>query len=81
MYYDQLPSLLQKSGSQAYTFSVDFAAPKLYGLFHHASKLSLEQTVNSGMDPFRMKNSDAFGYKANSPRALYGSVPAIYAHR
>lgn len=56
------------------------AAEKLYGLFDHAYEIVLPQTVNSTMDPFRLKNLDSYGYEVNSPMALYGAVPAVYGH-
>lgn len=75
-----MKTFFQTPNSQAFTFKVDFNAPKIYGLFDHAWKLSLGTTANTSMDPFRMRNSDSWGYEANSPMALYGAIPAIYGH-
>lgn len=71
----------QNQESQAFAFTVEFeAAEKLYGLFDHAYQITLPETVNGSMDPFRLKNVDAYEYEVNSPMALYGSVPVIYGH-
>ncbi|CAH1964832.1 unnamed protein product [Acanthoscelides obtectus] len=60
-------------------FNVIFSdALKLYGLHHHAYNLELPDT--SDMEPFRLRNSDTANFEANSPMALYGSVPVIYGH-
>ncbi|CAH1964847.1 unnamed protein product [Acanthoscelides obtectus] len=68
-------------------FTVKFEdAQKLYGLHHHAYNLELPdttlKTVNGSHwnEPFRLWNSDARDFEADSPMALYGSVPAIYGH-
>ena len=51
----------------------------LYGLPEHADSFSLRNTKGSS-DPYRLYNLDVFEYEANSPAALYGSVPMIIAH-
>ncbi|XP_056636238.1 neutral alpha-glucosidase AB-like [Diorhabda sublineata] len=70
--------------SQAFTFKVEFPeSEKLYGLHDHAWTMSLGDTNDgstTSMDPFRLRNSDSWGYEANSPMALYGSRPVIYGH-
>ncbi|CAG9840096.1 unnamed protein product [Diabrotica balteata] len=57
--------------SKAFTFKADFPeADRLYGLMDHAMNLALGDTNNgtaeSG-DPLRLRNSDHWGYDANSP--------------
>ncbi|KAJ8927404.1 hypothetical protein NQ314_020184, partial [Rhamnusium bicolor] len=67
--------------SKAFSFGVEFVgASKLYGLYHHAYKLSLDETADGSSDPFRLRNSDAGHYEVDSTMALYGSVPVIYGH-
>ncbi|VEN33509.1 unnamed protein product [Callosobruchus maculatus] len=68
-------------------FVVQFnEADKLYGLHHHAYDLELPDTTvktedgKYKSDPFRLRNSDTAGFEANSPMALYGSVPVVYGH-
>ncbi|CAG9840095.1 unnamed protein product [Diabrotica balteata] len=70
--------------SKAFTFKADFPeADRLYGLLDHAWNLALGDTNNgtaeSG-DPLRLRNSDSWGYEANSPMALYGARPVVYGH-
>ncbi|KAJ8978536.1 hypothetical protein NQ317_009479 [Molorchus minor] len=66
--------------SIAFTFTVDYpGATALYGLYHHAHNIVLRQTGN-GFDPFRLRNSDVSFYELDSPMALYGSIPVVYAH-
>ncbi|XP_028133936.1 neutral alpha-glucosidase C-like [Diabrotica virgifera virgifera] len=70
--------------SKAFTFKADFPeANRLYGLLDHAWSLALGDTNNgtaeSG-DPLRLRNSDSWGYEANSPMALYGARPVVYGH-
>ncbi|KAJ8949569.1 hypothetical protein NQ318_016200 [Aromia moschata] len=66
--------------SQAFTFGVSFNdAQRLYGLYHHASKLGLRETGDD-YDPFRLRNLDVSFYELDSPMALYGSVPVLYGH-
>ncbi|CAH1168271.1 unnamed protein product [Phyllotreta striolata] len=73
------------SKSQVFTFKVSFPqADRLYGLHDHAYKMNLGTTNNGSantMDPFRFRNSDAWGYEANSPMALYGSRPVVIGYK
>ncbi|CAG9823717.1 unnamed protein product [Phaedon cochleariae] len=67
--------------SQVFTFGVEFEeASRLYGLFNHAYKLALGETMDNSTDPFRLRNSDSWAYEADSTMALYGAIPAIYGH-
>uniref|UniRef100_V5G0Q8 Glucosidase II subunit alpha n=1 Tax=Anoplophora glabripennis TaxID=217634 RepID=V5G0Q8_ANOGL len=67
--------------SQAFSFAVEFeGSSKLYGLAHHSYQLALKETTDGSSDPFRLKNTDNWGYDADSTTALYGSIPAIYGH-
>lgn len=56
----------------------------LYGIPEHASSHILRNTRGQGegsySDPYRLYNVDVFEYETNSPVALYGSVPLLYAH-
>lgn len=77
-------------------FSVDISFPShahVYGIPEHASPLALPPTdgtrprrtpyVDNAQpytEPYRLYNLDVFEYEANSPMALYGSVPLMHAH-
>lgn len=71
----------QGNTDRSFAFDVDFKATLLYGLFDHAHKMALSQTAHTNIDPFRLRNSDDWGYKVDSTTALYGNVPVIYGHR
>jgi alpha 1,3-glucosidase len=55
----------------------------VFGLPEHASPFSLPSTTGEGayyQEPYRLWNVDIFEYEADSPMALYGSVPLLHAH-
>ena len=56
----------------------------LYGIPEHATSHLLRNTRGKGEgsydDPYRLYNLDVFEYEPNSPIALYGSAPILYAH-
>ncbi|CAH1961001.1 unnamed protein product [Acanthoscelides obtectus] len=61
--------------------AVDITFPgamRAYGLPEHADKLPL-RTTNGG-EPYRLYNLDVFEYEVDSPMAIYGAVPVLYAH-
>ena len=72
-------------GHQA--FSVDFTFPgahKLYGLPTHTTAMALPPTTTADRslrDPYRLYNSDVFGYDVNDTFPLYAAVPFAYAHQ
>ncbi len=58
-------------------------ANHLYGLAEHAAPLNLPSTSGSGAkynEPYRMYTLDVYDYELESPMALYGGVPLVYAH-
>lgn len=55
----------------------------VYGLAEHAAPHNLPSTTGTGAsykDPYRMYTLDVYDYELDSPMALYGGVPLIYAH-
>jgi alpha 1,3-glucosidase len=55
----------------------------VYGIPEHATRLSLPATTGEGAtysDPYRLYNADVYGYLADSPMSLYGSIPLMHAH-
>ncbi|RYY82219.1 hypothetical protein EON63_13735 [archaeon] len=40
----------------------------------------LHHTTSGYSDPYRLYNLDVFEYELDSPMALYGGVPVLYAH-
>nr|CAI5828577.1 unnamed protein product [Callosobruchus analis] len=65
----------------AFSFKVTFkGATHLYGLHHHADIMTLRDTSQNGLDPYRFYNVDAGGYRTNSTGPLYGAVPIASAH-
>lgn len=55
-------------------------ASRAYGLPEHADKLALRTTGEGGLDPYRLYNLDVFEYELDSPMAIYGAIPVLYAH-
>ena len=58
-------------------------ASHLYGLAEHAAPLNLPSTTGGGAaykDPYRMYTLDVYDYELESPMALYGGVPLVWAH-
>ncbi|CAG8644392.1 22834_t:CDS:2, partial [Dentiscutata erythropus] len=56
----------------------------VYGIPEHASPLSLKETrggIDAYSDPYRMYNLDVVRYQIDSPKAIYGSIPFLMAHR
>ena len=52
----------------------------LYGIpEREAASLRLHNQFKYGDDPYRLFNSDEFRHKSGDNKALYGSVPYIYA--
>lgn len=47
---------------------------------HFLSSLALRTTGPGGLEPYRLYNLDVFEYELDSPMALYGAVPVVYAH-
>ncbi|XP_075987890.1 glucosidase 2 subunit alpha isoform X2 [Anticarsia gemmatalis] len=61
--------------------SMDFSFPEadhVYGIPEHTDKFNL-RTTTSG-EPYRLYNLDVFEYELDSPMAIYGAVPVMYAH-
>ena len=55
----------------------------VYGLAEHAAPLNLPSTIGDGAaykEPYRMYTLDVYDYELDSPMALYGGVPLVYAH-
>ena len=40
----------------------------------------MDVTIIGYSDPYRLYNLDVFEYELDSPMALYGHVPVLYAH-
>ena len=56
----------------------------VYGIPEHASSFSLKSTTGGPgeySEPYRLYNLDVFEYELDSPSALYGAIPFMYAHR
>ncbi|KZO90577.1 glycoside hydrolase family 31 protein [Calocera viscosa TUFC12733] len=68
------------------SLSLDITFPRaqhVYGIPEHAAPLSLPTTQppdNRYSEPYRLYNLDVFEYLADSPMALYGSIPLMHAH-
>ncbi|WVN86607.1 uncharacterized protein L203_101775 [Cryptococcus depauperatus CBS 7841] len=75
---------LKPKGPEGFAIDITFPGVQdVYGLPEHASPLSLPDTVGPNAhysDPYRLYNVDIFEYLADSPMALYGSVPLLHAH-
>ncbi|KAI3631083.1 hypothetical protein MIR68_010573 [Amoeboaphelidium protococcarum] len=76
----------KKYGPSSIALDVTFpGANNVYGLPEHATNLSLKdthgQTEQSYREPYRLYNLDVFEFNLDSPMALYGSVPLLYAHK
>ncbi|TIC73206.1 glycoside hydrolase family 31 protein [Wallemia mellicola] len=81
-------------GPEAFSIDINFPShAHVYGIPEHASPLALPPTDGSSprrvpyvddpkpyTEPYRLYNLDVFEYEANSPMALYGSVPLMHAH-
>lgn len=56
----------------------------VYGIPEHASSFALKSTTGGQgeySEPYRLYNLDVFEYALDSPSALYGAIPFMYAHR
>ena len=56
----------------------------VYGIPEHASTFSLKSTSGAEgeySEPYRLWNLDVFEYELDSPAALYGAIPFMYAHK
>ncbi|KAH9258248.1 hypothetical protein BASA81_003297 [Batrachochytrium salamandrivorans] len=67
------------NGPMSIGFDATFPEPNvgLFGLPEHATKFSLQDTMNA--DPYRLYNLDVFEYELNENMALYGAVPYLLA--
>ncbi|XP_044733910.1 neutral alpha-glucosidase AB [Chrysoperla carnea] len=67
-------------GPSAVAMDITFhGASHAYGIPEHADSLALKDTKDK-TDPFRHYNLDVFEYELDSPMAIYGAIPLLYAH-
>lgn len=38
------------------------------------------ETGDGSHEPYRLRNSDTFGYQVGNTEALYGAVPVVWGH-
>ncbi|KRT80427.1 glycoside hydrolase, partial [Oryctes borbonicus] len=68
-------------GPEALSVDISFpGALRAYGIPEHADKFALRTTGEGGADPYRLYNLDVFEYELDSPMAIYGAIPVLYAH-
>jgi len=74
----------KKDPSTSVGFDIHFPGSRhLHGLPEHADSFRLRTTRGEHAhhaDPYRLYNLDVFEYELDTPMALYGSVPIVYAH-
>lgn len=75
-------------GPSSFGMDISFpAAAQVYGIPEHSGPLALRTTrgiegeEGTFTDPYRLYNLDVFEYNEDSPMALYGSIPLLFAHR
>ncbi|KAJ0170469.1 hypothetical protein K1T71_013840 [Dendrolimus kikuchii] len=66
-------------GNEAVSLDASFPdADHAYGIPYHTDKFYLKTTTSA--EPYRLYNLDVFEFELDSPMALYGSIPVMYAH-
>eukprot|EP00826_Nyctotherus_ovalis_P041579 TRINITY_DN4212_c0_g2_i1.p1 TRINITY_DN4212_c0_g2~~TRINITY_DN4212_c0_g2_i1.p1 ORF type:complete len:507 (-),score=103.35 TRINITY_DN4212_c0_g2_i1:1259-2779(-) len=78
LYFDSFGSANRSIPYGPSSVALDFSFPNsqnLYGLPLHTTSYTLEETIND--EPYRLFNSDVYGYPLDSKGAIYGAIPYV----
>jgi len=78
LYFDTFGSANHSISQGPSSVALDFTFPTakyLYGLPLHTTSFTLEETISE--EPYRLFNSDVYGYPTGSRGAIYGTIPYI----